>query len=497
MGGYRSQAQIVEDAVTTGNGRPRPPVRRWKPRPVERRILLFLGDLVAAWFAWVLANLVWMWAGEGSISLILWPRFFATRPGWFYLLPFLWLFFLVEMYDDHRATSWEITKRGLMVASLLGVLSYLVLYFYLTSVEQKYRFLPRISVAAFLLFAVVLTAAWRWFYIHVLVQRYFDRRVLVVGAGRNGRALWAWLRKATAHPYHLLGFVDDDPARQNVQIGPFRVIGRSVDLPHLVAQYAITDVFVAVQGPIRGELFQALLDLQAMGVEVSHMNAVYEELFQRVPIAHLDATWMLRDFMDASRKTVYYEAGKRLLDVLGALVGLVLLAVMTPFIALWIYLESGRPIFFRQERVGKRGERFQVWKFRTMLPDTQRERGHWAPEDQDRITPFGRFLRKTHLDEFPQFWDVLRGKMSLVGPRPEQPELVALLEEKIPFYRARLLVKPGLTGWAQVNQGYVGTLEETRTKLEYDLFYIKNRNLLFDLYIILRTFGAVLGARGE
>ncbi len=496
MGRPRAQAQIVTALESTGNGRPQRPRHRWNPRPVERRVLLFLGDFVAVWLSWFLANLVWMWAGEGSISPLLWPRFFATRPLWFYGLPFLWLLFLVEMYDDHRASSWEETKRGLTVAFVLGLLAYLGLYFYLTSVQQKYRLLPRISVAAFLVLAGVLTATWRAFYIHVLLQRRFHRRVLVVGAGRNGRALWAWLHREGAHPYTVLGFVDDDPGKRNVRIGTASVLGTSGDLLALVERYAITDVFIAIQGPIRGELFQALLDLHAVGVEVSHMNAVYEELFQRVPINHLDATWMLRAFLDESRKTVYYEAGKRLLDVVGALVGLALFAAMTPFIALWIYLESGRPIFFRQERVGRHGERFRVWKFRTMLPDTRRERGRWAPEDQDRITPFGRFLRKTHLDEFPQFWDVLRGKMSLVGPRPEQPELVALLEEKIPFYRARLLVKPGLTGWAQVNQGYVGTLEETRTKLEYDLFYIKKRNLLFDLYIILRTFGAIFGARG-
>ena len=480
--------------MKTTNGRPMPPRRGWNPRPVERRILLFLGDLVAAWVAWFLATAIWLWFA-GPIPWSQWPAFYLSRPRWFYLLPFLWLLFLVELYEDRRATSWEETRRGLLVVFFLALLAYLGIYFYLVSGAGP-RLLPRVSVAAFLVLAGVFTATWRTIYIHVLLRRLFLRRALIVGAGANGQTLWTWLQQSVSHPFLVLGFVDDQPQKRGMRIGGVEVLGTSAELPQLVEQYAITDVLVAIQGPIRGELFQALLDVQAMGVEVSHMNAIYEEIFQRVPIAQLDATWMIRSFMDEARKTVYYEVAKRLVDIVGALVGLALLALLFPFIALWIYLESGRPIFFSQERVGRHGERFRVWKFRTMLPDAHRERGRWAPEDEDRITRFGRILRKTHLDEFPQFWDVLRGKMSLVGPRPEQPELVALLEDRIPFYRARLMVKPGLTGWAQVNMGYVGTLEDTRIKLEYDLFYIKHRNLLLDLYIILRTFGAIFGARG-
>lgn len=469
--------------------------RGWSPRPFERRILLFLGDFLAAWVAWFAANGIWMWVAPGVYPPAAWLPFLLSRPGWFYLLPFIWLLLLVELYSDHRATHWEETRRGLMAALVLALLGYLGLYFYYAG-QPGAPLLPRVSVAAFLVMAAACTGAWRALFLFGLLRRWFVRRVLIVGAGQNGRALVSHLRHLDPPAFFLVGFVDDDPRKQGEVVEGLPVLGTSEALPHLVETHAITDALVAIQGPIRGELFQALLDVQARGVEVAHMNAVYEELFQRVPIAHLDATWMIRSFMDEARKTTYYEALKRALDVVGALIGLAIWLALTPFIALAIYLESGRPIFFSQMRVGLHGEIFRVWKFRTMLPDEHRERGRWAPEDQDRITALGRFLRRTHLDEFPQFWNVLVGQMSLVGPRPEQPELVAMLEERIPFYRARLLVKPGLTGWAQVNMGYVGTLEETRIKLEYDLFYIKHRNLFFDLYILLRTFGAVLGARG-
>lgn len=481
--------------VLTGPHAPQPGRRRWRPRPVERRVLLLLGDLLAAWIAWLLATLLW-WSMEQNVTAIPlgWWAFVTGRPLWFFFLPFLWLLLLVDLYEDRRAASWEDTRRGLLGVLVVALVLYLALYFYLVSWRGP-RLLPRVSVAAFLALAGSLTALWRRVYLRVLLPRFFVRRAIIIGAGPPGRALWQWLQQSISHPFQVLGFVDDVLAPKDRK-DELPLLGDARQLPELVSYLAVTDVLVALQGPIPGSLFQALLDVQAMGVEVSHMNAIYEELFQRVPIEHLDATWMLRSFMDEARKTAYYEAAKRVLDILGALVGLALLTLMFPIIALWIYLESGRPILFVQERVGRHGERFRVRKFRTMLPDIQRERGRWASEDEHRITRFGRFLRKTHLDEFPQFWDVLRGKMSLVGPRPEQPELVQKLEQRIPFYRARLLVKPGLTGWAQVNMGYVGSLEETRIKLEYDLYYIKHRNLLFDLYIILRTFGAVFGARG-
>ncbi len=473
-----------------------PPRRRgWNPRPLERRILLFLGDALAAWLAWLLANGVWMWVAPGVYPPRTWLPFLLSRPTWFYFLPFVWQALLVELYNDARANHWEETRRGLVAALALALLGYLGLYVYLADIPGP-PLLPRVSVAAFLGLAAVTTGLWRAVYVFVFLRRVFIRRAIIVGAGRHGQDLLRLLTSLNPPPFTLLGFVDDDPAKQGETIGDLPVFGPSHRLPELVDPLAVTDVVVAVQGTISGRLFQALLELQARGVAVSHMNAVYEEVLQRVPIAYLDATWMTRAFIDEARKTVYYEALKRLLDIIGGLVGLALFLILTPFLALLIYLDSGLPIFFSQQRVGLHGRVFRVWKFRTMRPDRRREQGRWAREDQDRITRLGRFLRRTHLDEIPQFWNVLLGHMSLVGPRPEQPEIVDMLEKRIPFYRARLLVKPGLTGWAQVNMGYVSTLEETRIKLEYDLFYIKHRNLFFDLYIILRTFGAVLGARG-
>ena len=186
------------------------------------------------------------------------------------------------------------------------------------------------------------------------------------------------------------------------------------------------------------------------------------------------------------------------MDILGGLVGLLLLAMVYPFISLATLAESGRPVLYFQERMGRGGKKYQIIKFRTMRQDAE-SNGIAIPasKDDERATKVGRVLRKTHLDELPQFINVLRGEMSLVGPRSERPALVEQYHQHIPFYRARLLVKPGITGWAQVNFGYAQTIEDTIIKLEYDLYYIKHRNLILDIVTILRTPVTILGMKGR
>jgi lipopolysaccharide/colanic/teichoic acid biosynthesis glycosyltransferase len=217
-----------------------------------------------------------------------------------------------------------------------------------------------------------------------------------------------------------------------------------------------------------------------------------------VPVHHLESDWIIRSFVDQLRVSVVYSAFKRTLDIAGGLLGLAILVPLSPFLALGILLDSGVPILYSQDRLGKGADAFTIHKFRTMYQDAEAD-GSYTPasENDERVTRFGKFLRRTHLDELPQFWNVLRGNMSLVGPRAERSQLVADYQRQIPFYRARLLVKPGLTGWAQVNYGYVASVRETVVKLEYDLYYIEHRSLVMDITILLRTFGTVFGRRGR
>lgn len=228
------------------------------------------------------------------------------------------------------------------------------------------------------------------------------------------------------------------------------------------------------------------------------MTTLYEHLLERVPVEHLEPGWLVKSFADAVGTREASRIGKRLVDLVGATVGLVVLAAMSPFVAMATWLDTGRPILFGQDRVGQRDRLFRLLKFRTMVNGAEAEGlARWAAPNDPRVTRVGRWLRRTRIDELPQFLNVVRGEMSLVGPRPQRPEFVAALERQIPFYRTRLLVRPGLTGWAQVNFPYGDSVEDAAVKLEYDLYYIKHRSMLFDALIVARTVGTILRLGGR
>jgi exopolysaccharide biosynthesis polyprenyl glycosylphosphotransferase len=466
----------------------------WRFRPTERRTLLFLGDLVASILALVIS--IYFWA-IGDLWFGISQEFIEQRiPGWFFLLPAIWLLLLIELYDVQRAGSWRATLRGVGTAVLMGVGLYLLLFFYFTDPPRS--LLPRRGVAGFVLAAAFMTLAWRYLYIRLFTTPQFMRRLLLVGAGETGRAMLSILRGLWPPPFFLVGLVDDDPTKLGAEMEGFPVLGSSMDLTRIVKEQNISDILVAISGEMQGRMFQALLDAQEMGVEITRMPVMYEELLDRVPIEHLDTYWILRSFVDDARVSAFYEVAKRLMDFLGGLAGVLVLILILPFVLLATLLDSGWPIFYSQTRLGKGGRPYQIIKFRTMRQDAEADgKPRWAKEDDERATRMGRILRKTHIDEIPQIINVLRGEMSLVGPRSERPELVEHFQEHVPFYRARLLVKPGITGWAQVNFGYASTIDETKTKLEYDLFYIKHRNLWMDLVILLRTPWTVFGFRGR
>jgi len=464
---------------------------RWRFRFVERRVLLVNGDILAVGLALVVALLIW---GNQSTYVGFSVSFILDRvPGWFYFMPFIWLFLLLELYDIRKASSWNHTLQSVGTAAVIGSIIYLGVYF-----SSPPDSLPRIGVAAFILASVVFTLIWRFFYIRVLTSDQFLRRVLLVGGGVSGKIFLQSFTEINPKPYFIIGIIDDDLDKQNLEINGFKVIGSGQELLDIIQSERISDLIVAISGVINGKTFQALLDAQELGVQITRMPVAYEDLNQQVPIRILETDWILRSFVDDTGVSGLYNIGKRIMDFLGGLVGVGIFLLLFPGIALLILMEDGFPIFYRQERLGQSAKPYRIIKFRTMVKDAELDgQAQWASEDDQRVTKFGRFLRKTHLDEFPQFINVLKGEMSLVGPRSERPSLVNKLQEDVPFYRARLLVKPGVTGWAQINYGYPETVDQTIDKLEYDLYYIKNRTILLDLRIILGTPATILGYKGK
>jgi exopolysaccharide biosynthesis polyprenyl glycosylphosphotransferase len=476
--------------------------KRWRLRTRERRTVLVLGDLFVGMISLTIALYFWdradlffsnradQWFG---ISL----EFLTERvQAWFFFLPLFWLLLLVELYDVHRAGNLGSTVRGLAMATLIGVGLYLLLFFLYTDPPRS--LLPRRGVAGFFVAAPLLTLAWRYLYMRVFTAPAFMRRVLLVGGGITGQNLLKVINDLWPPPFYMVGIIDDDPQKKGTVIENYPVLGSSDCLLEIIEQEGVSDLIVAISGEMQGKTFQILLDAQEQGVEITRMPVTYEELLGRVPIRLLEADWILRSFVDQNRVSGFYEFGKRLIDILGGAIGVIVSLVATPLISLSILLDSGGPVFYSQTRAGRGALPYRSLKFRTMRQDAEPDgTPQWAKEDDERATRVGRILRKTHLDEIPQFFNVLRGEMSLVGPRAERPELVEMFQEHVPFYRARLLVKPGMTGWAQINFGYASTIDETVVKLEYDLYYIKHRGLVMDLMVLLRTPSTVFGFRGQ
>lgn len=465
---------------------------RFRLTPGEQRALLILGDLLMGIVA--LAGGIYFWFIEDPWFFSFIDFLVARVPSWFYILPPAWMLLLVDLYDLHRAANWRRTARGVTIAAIVGGVVYLVVFF----VQDDPRFINRRTFAAFLLLVFALTLLWRWLYIRMYTAQGMGRRVLVIGAGANGHTLARVYSELNPAPFKLVGYIDDDPRKIGKAVDGFPIFGSSDQLLQIIEEWNITEVVVSITGELRGQTFQILLDVQEKGIEVTRMQTLYEDLLGRVPIHHLESDWVLRSFVDEARASSFYLVGSRVIDILGSVVGMAIFLALLPLLAMAILLDDGWPIFYSQPRLGKGGIPFNMVKLRTMVKNAEADgRARMAAENDPRVTRVGNILRITRLDELPQFWNVLRGEMSIVGPRAEREEMVYKFQKQIPFYRARLLAKPGLTGWAQINYGYAATVEDTGVKLEYDLYYIKHRSTLMDIAIILRTVGTVLGRKGR
>jgi sugar transferase (PEP-CTERM system associated) len=292
-----------------------------------------------------------------------------------------------------------------------------------------------------------------------------------------------------------VGFVQTPSDRLPAHLPGRGVIGSIADIPRLVKEHHVDRVVLSMSDA-RGRLpMDALLGMKLQGVRFDHLASVYEEYTGKIALENLRPSWLV--FSDGFRKLRLVALAKRVSDIAAALVGLVLALPLMAAVAIAIRLTSRGPVLYHQARVGEHGRPFTLHKFRTMRPDAEALSGPaWSPEGDPRVTPVGHVLRRTRLDEIPQLWNVLRGHMSLVGPRPERPEFVQQLTEDIPYYGQRHVVRPGITGWAQVRFSYGASIEDAIEKLQYDLFYIKNLSLTLDLVIVLATIKIVLLRRG-
>ncbi len=337
---------------------------------------------------------------------------------------------------------------------------------------------------------------WRGVYYWALRKDSFIEKVVVLGTGPAAEEIAGEMLRQKRQSYEVVGFLSEDPTEVGQRLVEPTVIGTYRDLTELAENRRVDTVVVAVENR-RGKLpLDELLRCKMEGVRVEEAASFYEMLTGQIPVRNLRPSWLI--FSNGFRKSDFLSSSKRGVEFLAALAGIVVSLPVMVLAAILIWLESGGPIFYRQERVGQKGQPFTLYKLRTMQVDAEAKTGPvWAAANGDpRITRVGRFLRKSRTDELPQLFNVLKGHMSFVGPRPERPCFVDELKKVIPFYDHRHSVKPGITGWAQVRLGYGSSVEETEIKLRHDLYYIKYMSPWLDLLILVNTAKVILFGRG-
>ena len=399
-------------------------------------------------------------------------------------------FYLFDLYDflvmhDRR----ELVLRLVQALGLAWIA--LAFSFYTFPGLMLGRGISLISLPLALALMVLWRVSIHWF----LGHPNFGERILIVGSGNLAVELAREVLDRPDAGYRIVGFVGTDADLLGKSLINPRVIGLTDDLDDIVKREGIDRIVVAM-GERRGQLpTNKLLQLSLAGhVTIEEGASFYERLTSRVSLNMLRPSWLI--FTGRGRQVKAAELSRNLVHWLVALIGAILSLPIVLVTAILIRLESRGPIFYKQDRVGKNGRTFTLMKFRSMRVDAEEAGPVWASKDDTRTTGVGRIIRKIRVDEIPQFWNILKGEMSFVGPRPERPHFVAQLAREIPFYEQRHLIAPGLTGWAQIKYPYGASTEDARQKLQYDLFYIKNQGLLLDAVIMFETIKIILFGRG-
>lgn len=389
-----------------------------------------------------------------------------------------------DLYDPQRVPSLGETYFRILV--VLGLLSFLL-------AGVMYLF-PNLALGndAFVVGMFILTLTllgWRSGYAWLIQKPYLRERAYVLGTGNRARFLVRTLREQHALGIDVVGW------NGAADTGSWRRDELAKPLLELINNRQVDRVIVAF-GDRRGTMpVRGLLEVRLRGIKVEDAGAILEKITGQIEVGELYPSWLI--FSDGFRLNPTALLLRRIASVGVALVCLIFSLPLIPFIALAIKLTSPGPILYRQKRVGRNGEAFTIYKFRTMRFDAEASTGPtWASNDDPRVTRVGRWLRDTRLDEIPQLWNVLHGEMSFVGPRPERPEFVQWLSQEIPYYHVRHIIRPGITGWAQIRCQYGASLEDSKEKLKYDLYYVKNMSFSLDLIICLRSIKIVLLGRG-
>lgn len=406
----------------------------------------------------------------------------------FAIIYIIWIlvFYSQNLYNLNLAKNNLIFFKTLIETFLINILI-AAFFFYFT---PFFGIAPKTNLFLNAIIAFALIASWRGIF-NILAGKFMHKnRIAFLGYSKEVKELLTAFKNEPQLGYKTICIILDEK-NPNIDIQQYTMDEFLENLGRL----RLDTVAIHHNRNLDNEITAKLYRLIFSKITFVNFLKLYEEITGKLPMELLSQGWFLENLTESEKKI--YDRLKVSIDYfLAFLIGVFLLALF-PFVAGLILLTSGRPIFYKQERVGKSGKIFKIIKFRTMVQNAEKDGIRFAEKNDSRITGFGKFLRKTRIDELPQIINVLKGEMSFIGPRPERPQFVAELIEKMPFYQIRHLVKPGLTGWAQINYSYAGTIEENLKKLQYDIYYIKNRSLLVDITAILKTFNIILRFRGR
>ncbi|MBA3985260.1 MAG: exopolysaccharide biosynthesis polyprenyl glycosylphosphotransferase [Flavobacteriales bacterium] len=451
----------------------------------ERKVLLRIIDILIVFVILYLVGIVFKF-DYLTIS--------ANRWEWLIVLALYLSIFgtIFELYDLQKASKVDTVFKNIVLAVSLTVLFYLLTPFYTPQLPNN-----RLQIVFFFVAIILALFLWRFAYITFISSPRFYKRILLLGNIMDMGIMTDAIEKSDPN-YKVIGFINTGKeistgvTYDNIQ--EFATL----DLKRILNENSISEIIVAsgISRRVSLPIYTELLDLLERGFPIKEYSQVYEELTYRVPVHQIDKDFYRYFPFSRSNQNKLYLLFHHLTNYFLSILGIVLGIVLLPIILIGNAIGNRGPLFYFQERVGKNGKTFFIIKLRSMVKNAEINGAVWASKEDGRITAFGRILRKSRLDEIPQFINVLKGDMSVIGPRPERPVFVKELSKEIPFYEIRHIIKPGLTGWAQVKGNYAASKEDALEKLQYDLYYIKKRSLFLDVNILVKTMSTVIFYRG-
>ncbi|MBC5774894.1 sugar transferase [Pontibacter sp. KCTC 32443] len=456
----------------------------------DRKYLLFTVDLLLV----VTAAFTYCVAVYNSFTL---EVFLGEKFTWLVSVILWWslLSYIFDLYNLEYINKFYTTVKYLTVATTITIIGYLFFPWHTPELPTS-----KYDILLFIFQALTSLVVWRYLYSRLFNRPIFLKRVLVVGSGSSSKSLIDVFVNGDIFNYHLgykvVGILDTD-AQDSVYKG-VRIIRHTNNLPKFIQRMRVDEIVVdeSMRKSVSSKELVDLANCRMQGIEVTALGDFYEELTGRVLVQQDGSDFYLTFPYNKSHFRRAHHLFSRVVDILFGIIGVVLCLLLIPFVYIANCFSNRGPLFYSQERVGLYGNTFMITKFRSMVVDAEANGAAWAQKNDSRITPFGKFLRRSRIDELPQAWSVLKGEMSLIGPRPERPVFVEQLKATIPFYETRHLTKPGITGWAQVVYKYSSTAEDALTKVQYDLYYLKNRSILMDLKVILKTISVIIRFKG-